>query len=181
MTNPLITLACPSCGGKLQIVKGVDRFACGYCGNEQVVHRESGIVYLEPIAEDIHHIRAGVENIRGGVDKTAAELAIARLTKELSDLESELQSATTRKFSEWKPNPNLEITLFVACVCFFLIARNMNIPVLWFLFLCLLGFSLYLSAKRNGTARQLRDKTIQNLRTGISDTKGALIKNKRLV
>jgi len=34
-----VSLTCPSCNGKLQIGKDLDRFACGYCGTEFVVNR----------------------------------------------------------------------------------------------------------------------------------------------
>jgi len=32
-----VSSTCPSCNGKLQIGKDLDRFACGYCGTEFVV------------------------------------------------------------------------------------------------------------------------------------------------
>jgi len=74
-----VTLSCPSCGGKLQITADIERFACAYCGNEHVVRRGGGIVSLIPIADDI-------KGIKTGVDKTAAELAIVRLEKEINEL-----------------------------------------------------------------------------------------------
>lgn len=37
-----VSLTCPSCKGKLQIGKDLDRFACGYCGTEFVVNRGGG-------------------------------------------------------------------------------------------------------------------------------------------
>ena len=76
----LITLTCPSCGGKLQITSDMDRFACGNCGNEHVVMRRGGTVFLAPVIETLH-------NIREGTDKTASELAIARLRIEIEEIE----------------------------------------------------------------------------------------------
>jgi predicted RNA-binding Zn-ribbon protein involved in translation (DUF1610 family) len=35
-TNAMLTLQCPSCGGKTVFAPGSDRFACPYCGNEQI-------------------------------------------------------------------------------------------------------------------------------------------------
>ncbi len=35
-TNAVLTLQCPSCGGKTVFAPGSDRFVCPYCGNEQV-------------------------------------------------------------------------------------------------------------------------------------------------
>jgi hypothetical protein len=48
----IISLSCPSCGHKLQISDDVNRFACAACGNEQVVIRRGGIVYLQPVNID---------------------------------------------------------------------------------------------------------------------------------
>ncbi|RIK35570.1 MAG: hypothetical protein DCC55_29900 [Chloroflexi bacterium] len=99
--SDFVTLACPSCGGTLQITKEIDRFACSYCGNEHLVRREGGLVYLAPIAEDIRHIR-------GGVDKTAAELAVARLTKEAAALEQTFTMLAEWDDDEWLPPSPLE-------------------------------------------------------------------------
>jgi hypothetical protein len=54
----------------------MDRFACGYCGTEMIVHRRGGTVALKAVTE-------AIERVRVGTDKTAAELAIARCEKEL--------------------------------------------------------------------------------------------------
>lgn len=74
-----VTLTCPSCGGKLQITQDIDQFACGYCGNEHMVKRGGGIVALAPLVE-------GLTRVQAGVDKTAAELAMPRLSREIADL-----------------------------------------------------------------------------------------------
>ncbi|MFN3980148.1 MAG: hypothetical protein ACK4SA_07185 [Caldilinea sp.] len=68
-----VSLTCPACNGKLQIGKDLDRFAGGYCGTEFVVNR-GGVVSLSPVVE-------GLKRVEKGVDKTASELAIARLNK----------------------------------------------------------------------------------------------------
>jgi ribosomal protein S27AE len=75
----LINLTCPSCGGKLQITNDVERFSCGFCGNEQIVQRIGGVITLSPVVE-------GLKDVKTGVDKTASELAIARLEREINDL-----------------------------------------------------------------------------------------------
>lgn len=71
-----VTLSCPSCGGKLEITKDIERFACAHCGQEHIVRRSGGIVSLSPVVDALNKV--GV-----GVDKTAAELAIVRLQKEI--------------------------------------------------------------------------------------------------
>jgi hypothetical protein len=79
----LITLTCPTCGGKLQITKDIERFACGYCGNEHIVKRGGGIVSLAPVTESLN-------NIKAGVDKTASELAIKRIREEILSIVNEI-------------------------------------------------------------------------------------------
>ena len=71
-----VTLSCPSCGGKLEITNDVERFACSHCGREHIVKRSGGIVSLLPVVDALNRVGAGV-------DKTAAELAIARLQKDI--------------------------------------------------------------------------------------------------
>ncbi|MFC1744834.1 hypothetical protein ACFL35_12660 [Candidatus Riflebacteria bacterium] len=82
-----ITLTCPSCNGKLEITPDMDRFACGYCGNEHIVKRAGGVVQLEAVTQAIHGVKAEVKGVKVGVDKTAAELAIVRLRKEIAELQ----------------------------------------------------------------------------------------------
>jgi ribosomal protein S27AE len=78
-----LSLTCPTCGGKLQITNNIERFACGYCGNEHLVRRSGGIVTIEPVIE-------GLKKIQEGTDKTASELAIRRLQEEISNLNVEI-------------------------------------------------------------------------------------------
>jgi chaperonin cofactor prefoldin len=75
-----VTLSCPACGGKLEITNDVERFACAHCGQEHIVRRSGGIISLSPVVDAIKQV--GI-----GVDKTAAELALARLQKELDSLQ----------------------------------------------------------------------------------------------
>ena len=75
-----ITLTCPSCGGKLQVTTSMERFACANCGNEHIVNRQGGAIYLTPVIETL-------QNLQAGTDKTASELAIARLKTEIEEIE----------------------------------------------------------------------------------------------
>ena len=79
--NNYVNLSCPSCGGKLKITAKIDQFACMYCGNEFKVNRGEGIISLSPLLEH-------VKKIQEGVDKTASELAIVRLQKEIENLKN---------------------------------------------------------------------------------------------
>ncbi|MGB7115540.1 MAG: hypothetical protein WBD56_05305 [Anaerolineales bacterium] len=74
-----VTLTCPSCGSKLTITEEIDRFACIHCGDEHIVNRGDGIVSISSIVE-------GLEKVQRGTGKTASELAINRLNKEIAEL-----------------------------------------------------------------------------------------------
>lgn len=76
------SLSCPKCGAKLQITDKIDKFACNHCGNELIVNRNEGITFLKPVIDNIRKVQEGV-------DKTASELAIRRLEKEIADLKHE--------------------------------------------------------------------------------------------
>ncbi len=97
-----VTLTCPSCGGKLQITNDIERFACGYCGNEHIVRRGGGVVSLAPVVE-------GLQRVQVGVDKTASELAIKRLRSEISELEHSIrqrvEAFANRYHYALKPGP----------------------------------------------------------------------------
>ena len=81
--SDFIKMTCPSCGGNLEITQDIDRFACAHCGVEHIVKRAGGIVSLSPVVE-------GIKQVQVGTDKTAAELALKRLEKEIPELENML-------------------------------------------------------------------------------------------
>lgn len=76
-----ITLSCPSCGARLEVTQDIERFACAHCGREHIVKRGGGIVSLSPVVDALRKVEVGV-------DKTAAELAIVRLQKEIAYLQT---------------------------------------------------------------------------------------------
>jgi hypothetical protein len=84
-----VTLACPTCGGKLEITKDIQRFACGHCGNEHVVLRQGGIVALNPVEQEIGQIQKNT-------DRTASELAVKRLREELEQLDKDYEDLLSR-------------------------------------------------------------------------------------
>ncbi len=90
-----ITLSCPTCGAKLEITKDLERFACSHCGQEHIIRRGGGIVSLAPVI-------GAIGKIQSGVDRTAAELALVRLPREIA----ELQGGRDR-FSAANPEPAL--------------------------------------------------------------------------
>jgi predicted RNA-binding Zn-ribbon protein involved in translation (DUF1610 family) len=88
----LVTLTCPSCGGKLQITNDIERFSCGHCGNEHMVRRNGNAISLAPVIE-------GLKGVKVGVDKTVSELAIKRLSEEIDNLEKEISEINSRPYT----------------------------------------------------------------------------------
>ncbi len=79
MPDRFIPLKCQSCGAKLEVYDDMTRFACGYCGTEMLVERRGGTVSLKSIEQ-------AIQKVQIGTDKTAAELALARLNEEFKVL-----------------------------------------------------------------------------------------------
>jgi hypothetical protein len=96
-----VTLACPSCGAKLDITSDIDRFACSHCGQEHIIRRGGGIVSLSPVVGAINQVGAGV-------DRVAAEMAINRLPKEIAEWKQN-RDAFIRNHP--RPKPGLCLTL----------------------------------------------------------------------
>jgi hypothetical protein len=80
----IVTLTCPSCGGKLRVSKYLEKFACEYCGNEHIVKRDGGVISIEPVVESL-------ERIEAKADKTSSELAIRICKEEISALRAKLE------------------------------------------------------------------------------------------
>lgn len=80
-----ITLTCPSCGGKLNINPKSERFFCNHCGNEHILKQQDNVLIVSPIVK-------GLEKVQTGVDKTASELALTRISKDITDLLEEKKS-----------------------------------------------------------------------------------------
>ena len=83
-TPPLLTvipMKCPNCGADLQISQQMDNFACGYCGTSIHTVRQGGTISL---------LVDAVAKVQLATDRTAAELALKRLRKELDDLDKDI-------------------------------------------------------------------------------------------
>jgi predicted RNA-binding Zn-ribbon protein involved in translation (DUF1610 family) len=85
----MIQLSCPSCGAKLKITSDMDRFACIHCGTEVLVKRGEDTISLSPVVD-------AIRRVQHGVDRTAAELAIARLRDDLRELDIEFDSESKK-------------------------------------------------------------------------------------
>jgi Ca2+/Na+ antiporter len=105
----IFSLTCPSCGGKLQITSDIDRFSCGHCGNELIVQRSGGVITIAPVVE-------GLREVKASVDRTASELAIPRLEREIALLTNELDSSEEQAKKERRSNLFFLIILFFGLV-----------------------------------------------------------------
>ncbi|CAN7476587.1 hypothetical protein [Massilia sp. LjRoot122] len=81
-----IKLSCSGCAAPLEIGTDLDRFACGYCGTSQIVERKGGVVSLK-------RFESAINAVQRGTDRTAAELAVPRLTRELAQVRLDKSSA----------------------------------------------------------------------------------------
>jgi len=87
----IVSLNCTNCGGVLEIHGDMDRFACGYCGSAQIVERRGGTVALRLMVD-------AVARVQVGTDKTAAELAIVRLEREIASTYAQWQTDRNRVY-----------------------------------------------------------------------------------
>ena len=62
-----ITLACPSCGAGLDVTGEEDRYRCSACGNEHLVRRDDGHIWLEPVLAQINRINERVNRSEAGL------------------------------------------------------------------------------------------------------------------
>lgn len=77
----LLKLSCANCSAPLEIGGDLERFACSYCGTEQIVERSGGIVWLRKV-------ETAIQAVLRSSDRTAAELALARLDRELDETQA---------------------------------------------------------------------------------------------
>jgi predicted RNA-binding Zn-ribbon protein involved in translation (DUF1610 family) len=101
--DDFVTLTCSSCGERLQVRDDIDRFACDSCGNEHLVQRQGGTVFLAatstvPVPDS--------QQISGSVDTTDAELAVVRLTNEVESLNLRYNELSKQSNHAWLA-PNL--------------------------------------------------------------------------
>jgi predicted RNA-binding Zn-ribbon protein involved in translation (DUF1610 family) len=117
----VIKLGCVSCGANLEISQQMNRLACGFCGTQQVVERSGGAIHLRGVSEAIAKVQVGT-------DKTAAELAIVRLTKELENCKAhrsaeanKLRQIRSSKVNNWNyflEKKRNSVTIIIGIVTF---------------------------------------------------------------
>ena len=112
----LVTLSCPNCGGKLEITQDIERLACPYCGTEHIVQRDVGAISLKPVLEEIQAVKESVDRAAIASQRTADELALKRVEKERTKLQSwadaRLNDIAKARMTT-RNNQNLGILLFL--------------------------------------------------------------------
>lgn len=107
----MLKLECVNCGAPLEIGPDLDSFACGYCGAQQRVRRQGGVVSLQKV-------ETAIKAVQRGTDRTAAELALPRLHREIAALEQERDSAITaeqeRQKNAFRDRRTLTFVTFLA-------------------------------------------------------------------
>ena len=141
----VIKLSCVSCGSTLDISQSMNRLACGHCGTQQIVERSGGAIHLRGVAEALSKVQVGT-------DKTAAELAINRISRELeaahyqrAEKEHYWLSLRTQKLYEWnaflaerkKTVNTITIITLIVCLIPFVIAARANSVIIYFI--CLMA------------------------------------------
>lgn len=112
----LLKLSFANCSAPLEIEGDLERFACSYCGTEQIVKRSGGVVWLMKI-------ETVIRDVQQGTDRTAAELALVRLGRELEEaLESKAALIRTadEKQARAQGHRNLLVMLTSVAVFFLL-------------------------------------------------------------
>jgi len=72
-----IAAKCPSCGARLDVYGDMTSFSCAHCGNAVVANRRGGTISLS--------LEESFRAVATNTDRTAAELALLRLEKELAE------------------------------------------------------------------------------------------------
>lgn len=178
-----IALFCTSCGAKLEITPDIERFVCLHCGTHHVVRRGGGIVSLQPLVE-------GLVRVQQGTDRTAAELAIRRLSEEIAVAVKERQELEEMPYDSVLPphhdeaaNPVavffLAVTLFV--VFFALGNTGLGLAMLAVVFVLCMGWHSHVKGKRLAAAKVINDADIEVVRSKLVKLQNALVQNRRIV
>lgn len=123
----IIKLNCQNCGSSLNISQDMENFACGHCGTAQIVERKGGIVQLRKVTD-------AIGKVQKGTDKTAAELALARLPYELNAIKQSRfikQRQLNKKYDDrW--NLQLGAVIIVAVIALIIVAAIIAKILLFF-------------------------------------------------
>lgn len=175
----IIKLQCVSCGGKLEISPDMERFACGYCGTEQIVERRGGTVALKGVAQAIARVQVGT-------DKTAAELALNRLERELESLNKKRARLRDQADSEKKSNTKLMFWIFVGS--FIIGAASMphsshsdSLPAGMILVWIGIAIGIGVKVSRDKKVKERLERNLKGWNAHASDIHEKMAKNREIV
>jgi DNA-directed RNA polymerase subunit RPC12/RpoP len=114
-------IECQNCGGKATIDISTNIFKCEYCESQFLVERTGNDISMQPMIETMGSLKTGI-------DKTATELAIARIQKDIDRLNEQLQPHA----AEWKNLTKLKNT------------KNNDYLLRWIYFFLILATIIYL-------------------------------------
>ena len=167
----VVALRCAGCGAQLEVDADTDNLTCGYCKTPQEVVRRGGTIALKKLGD-------AISRVQRGTDKTAAELAIPRIERELLELETgrrrQLEAALRITSRIGLANAVIGMVIGFAILFFVMIGmagagydKSILIRIVWVLWwACLLGsvggYLLLRVARRTdlAKAKALRDAGI---------------------
>lgn len=178
--SDFITLACPNCGGKLNITSDLERFACQFCGNEHIVRRSGGTVSLEPVMQMMNTLNESMSRVSAISEKQAAEMAIKRLDKEIEELHKRSATLYNNSNTSWLI---FGISAFLAVFSIFVIGiagdekiiRVIFVPVLALsCFMAVIGLIVLISVSSD------KKKKLKQIDADISKKLADLARNKQI-
>lgn len=96
MSDPeFMALKCSACGVPLQVAKEIEEFACGHCGVIHSVKNMGGTIYIQKAIE-------GISKVQAGTDRTADELALVRLKKDLEAIGKIMRIPYNEAVPKWE-------------------------------------------------------------------------------
>lgn len=125
--SQVIKLNCQNCGSTLDISQDMEKFACGYCGTSQIVERKGGVVQLKKVTD-------AIGKVQRGTDKTAAELALVRLPKELNSVVEQRFLLKRQLDNEYDQNWKLQLAAVVVVSFIALLIISLIVGKFLFLF-----------------------------------------------
>jgi hypothetical protein len=88
--SEIVTLTCPSCGGKLEISPDIDRLKCVHCGQEQLILHDGNQLLIRPLQDSISLLQQATS-------RNASEQAIQRIKAEIQELEDQKSPLLEKK------------------------------------------------------------------------------------
>jgi predicted RNA-binding Zn-ribbon protein involved in translation (DUF1610 family) len=163
MSEKPVPISCPNCGAGLDVYSDMERFSCGYCGTAIMAERRGGTVSLKCVTEAIRKVQAGT-------DKTAAELALARLAKELAANKAAVQAIERRDLGTSAGCAGLVAFVAVTVLAMLVIPSSLSGLVL----LVGGGLGLFVSVLVYNDAYRRREAGLEPLRSIAKEIEGKM-------